>query len=1437
MPNIDDLSIGIKSNVTSATNSIDKLISRLGVLSASLGQVNTSGFQQMARGISQIEVATKNISADSANKLATLSLAIRKFGSSTANAATSNIPQLSNSIRDLANTINSIGNVNFNSDGLTNFASAINKLGGVKVTTAVTNLPQLTTALQQIAVSVNQIGQIQGSVTSLTQLATALSRMGGKTVTNAITNIPQLTNALMQMMNTLSRAPQVSRNTIDLTNAIANLASQGSKVGTATRSMSSGLNTFKSHAKGAHKSANSLASAIGKLYAKYWMLFRLFSKFGKAIGFASDIKEVQNVIDVSFGDYKNVIEEFSKTSIQNYGISELTSKKMAGRFQAMGTAVGFSQEKMAEMSTTLTGLAADMGSFYNVEAEQVAESLQSIFTGTTKPMRAYGVDLTMATLQEYAFSKGIDANVKSMSQAEKVMLRYNYVLEHTRNAQGDFQRTQGTWANQIRILKQQFVALGGVIGQNFIYALKPMIQALNAVMGKLIQFAKVVSESLGTIFGWKYEDTTGGIVNDIENGSDYADDLSGGLGSAANNAKKLKQQLQGFDRLNVLTSNNDTSHGGGGGTGNIGNLDISASGGQWVKLDNTDKFFTSELDSLYKLGEYISTTLREQLQKIDWDEVYQGAKDWGKGLANFLNGYINPEMFHETGKALAGALNTAIYAALSFADNFDFENLGDAWAQRFNGFFEELDTASLAEAISKWIRGSLTAVTTFLTNTDFQLIGQSIGDFVTNIDWSGIVIDLGKLAKAILGAIVDAFIGLSSDSNAMLEIGFALAAWFGTQAVISKISGAITTSISTAATSASAGATLAGSSLGTYLASGLVAAFIGYGVGEKIDEHLHEHGLALDDVFSGDDVNEMQKVWTKMDEYAADYSKSYQDLVNSGWYTESTLAKEGGEAAFNATRNKLLTISKKMQEDAKNMSWGEFKGSTHYQGALENLFGGDEDELKKTYEELRNTYDNLANLPTTAALAYSKAGKNFAKTTNTISKNTKIASSAYIEMQKAGVNFDKSTGKVLSSVSNNYKNANSSIENFANSISDSIGKSTSLVVQNTTEMANSNSNNLDKMARKSSTFGSSYIASMTNTFLGACDISRVQTGNMKSDVLTTLDDVNSSTNSKMSTFKSNILSGFTNTLNGINTNENKTKWYDAAWYLANSSKNGIMDRLTNSEDYGGSIKSRIGNAFYAITKNIDSEKNKTKWYDSAWYLSNSATSGAKEQLTSNKNNGGVGMISAGFNSLLEVIKGQNWYAPGVNLVEGLSSGIQSKWGLGVGSAGSLVATVGSLADNLTRALKNAFGIHSPSKIWKNEIGYYLTKGLEVGVLGEEGHLNNAIIGMGSRLTDTMSGALTLATPSKIGSNFDFGVTNTMAHTYSADTSMSNNIADGISKGMYAVQSEQNALLREQNELLYQILQKDVISSDEVYNVVVNKNIDTFNRTGYNPLMV
>ena len=459
MPNIDDLSISVKSNVTSATNSIDKLISKLGALSASLGQVNTSGFSAMANGIRQISNASNSISGSSAKNIAELALSIRKFGSGTATQAATNLPQLSSAITQLSGAMNSLGATSTNTEGILNMASAINKLGGAKATQAVTNLPELTNALSAMTGSLSQLSSVSGSVTSLGQLASSLSKLGGKTVTNAITNIPKLTDALMQMMATLSRAPQVSYNVIQLVNALANLASQGSKVGTASNSLYNGFMRFGAGADYARKKSFSLASAIGKLYAKYFLLLRLFRGIGKGIGLASGLTEVENVVNASFGRFKNQeitldykingeeyvtsIEKLGETSIQDFGMSELTAKQIASRFQAMGGAIGFSQDEMAKMSLTLTALTADMASFYNVEQEAVAEDLAAIMTGQTRPLREYGLDLTQATLQDWALSQGMEANIATMTQAEKVLLRYNYVLAQTGMAQGDFARTSG----------------------------------------------------------------------------------------------------------------------------------------------------------------------------------------------------------------------------------------------------------------------------------------------------------------------------------------------------------------------------------------------------------------------------------------------------------------------------------------------------------------------------------------------------------------------------------------------------------------------------------------------------------------------------------------------------------------------------------------------------------------------------------------------------------------------------------------------------------------------------------------------------------------------------------------------------------------------------------------------------------------------------------
>jgi hypothetical protein len=543
-----------------------------------------------------------------------------------------------------------------------------------------------------------------------------------------------------------------------MTNALAKLARTGSSGGKAANSLAKNLNTYTMSTTKATKGTFSLASAIGKMYATYWMLFRAFGKLGEAINLSSDLTEVQNVVDVTFGKYKQLVEDMSNTSITDFGMSELTVKKVSSRFQAMGVAMGFAQGEMSNMSVELTKLAADMASFYNVSQSDVAEDLESIFTGMTRPLRAYGLDLTQATIQEWAHRNGMAANMKTMSQAEKTMLRYQYVLANTGAAQGDFARTSNTWANQVRILKQNFEQLGIVIGGTLIQALKPLVSAMNRAMVSIISFAQTVANALGQIFGWKYEINSGGVANDFETAAGASDDIAGGLGDAEKAAKKLRSYVLGIDELNIIEPDQGNSSGGSGGSGGGG----GATGGEGMdlgKLVRTESMFEkfkSEIDSLYKLGDFIGTSLTKTLNKIDWNKVYQGARNFGKGLADFLNGLISPQLFGAVAKTIAGSLNTAIYAVLSFGQTFDFKDYGKSLAEAVNKFFQTFDFKALAKTMNTWAQGIKTTILTALKNIKWKDVFKGIGDFLKELDLEtvGVIIGLVTLKevkKMVLG--------------------------------------------------------------------------------------------------------------------------------------------------------------------------------------------------------------------------------------------------------------------------------------------------------------------------------------------------------------------------------------------------------------------------------------------------------------------------------------------------------------------------------------------------------------------------------------------------------------------------------------------------------------------------------------------------------------
>lgn len=837
MADIDELQIKIKADSAKASDSIDKLASSLDGLGKSLS-FDTSKLSNIASGIRSMSDAATGFKGAKSKEITSLATALSKFsnvdtssfygisaamknlaagmkdtktidtsgilntaaalskmGGTLATVGTSNLVKIKDDLAYFVKGMNSVGALNFDTTGLTNLIGSISRLGGKISTQATANLPQISAQLQNFVRQMNKIGELKFDMTNMSSLVTSISRLGSVASGRAVNNIPLLADNLKYLFETLSKAPNVSANIIRMTEALANLAKTGASSGRAATSLGKSLNIFSGSANKAKSSSFSLAAALGKLYASYWLLFRAFSKIKDAIDISSSLTEVENVVRTTFGNYEKLIQDFSKTSIQDFGMSELTAKQVASRFQAMGTAMGFSQGKMADMSLQLTKLTADMASFYDMEQSDVARNLQAVFTGETEPLRKYGLDLTQATLKEWAMKQGLDADISSMTQAEKTMLRYQYVMANTAAAQGDFARTSDTWANQVRILKQSFEQLAAIIGGALINAFKPFVRTLNAVMQKVIAFATTVTNALGSIFGWKFEISAGGLADDWSDAAGSAADIADSTGQAAKNVEKMNKGLRAFDELNLITTPDSSSGSGSGGSGGGGASGGGASGGL-VQVDTIFKDYESQIRSLRELGAYISDALSDAMESIDWDRIYSKARNFGKGLADFLNGLITPRLFGDVGMTIASALNTAIYAALSFGEEFDWTNLGNSIAAGVNRFFETFDFSALGRTINTWVHGIYDTITTAIGNIKWSEVWNGVTDFLSEIDLETISLIIGAFALKYAGKILTGKI-LKETIGKLISEKFV--ATFGQESVKSILSYIVPISLSVAA--------------------------------------------------------------------------------------------------------------------------------------------------------------------------------------------------------------------------------------------------------------------------------------------------------------------------------------------------------------------------------------------------------------------------------------------------------------------------------------------------------------------------------------------------------------------------------------------------------------------------------------------------------------
>lgn len=779
---IDSLVLEISSNSKGAEKALDKLADSLQKLSNSLGGMNTAKFMYISKGIREMSSSLAGFSANV--KLADfnrVSNGLNKI----AGIDAAGVRSAAVAMNGLMKSLNNMTFLNFDIKGITDVANGIAKLGRGTVTQATTNIPLLTESLKGLSNGLKGL-KINFDIDSLSQLTASIQKLGSKSATKAAeTNIIALGKALKEMMGILSKAPTVSQNIIQMTNALAQLAAAGGRAGTASRSLMGSFNTLPSATSKAKKGFSGLAGAIGKFYATYWLLIRAMGGFRKAIDISSDLTEVQNVVDVTFGEMSNAMNEFADSALQNYGMSELMAKQIASRFQSMGVAMGFAQGKMSEMSIELTKLTGDMASFYNESQESVAKALQSIFTGETEPMRRFGLDLSFATVEAWALAQGIDADMRKMTQAEKTMLRYQYVLANTGAASGDFLRTINSWHNQLVLLAGGFQQLASIVGGVLINAFKPFIQALNSVMGAVINFAQVVSDALGAIFGWEYQ-VGGGVAQDLEAGAGAAGGIEDAMGGAADNAKKLNKYIAGWHEVNNMTSD-DSKKGGSGGGGGAGGSS-AADGGQWIQKESLWEKYTSSIDTLYELGEYIGGVLTDTMNRIDWDTVYESARNFGTGLASFLNGLISPELFGALGQTIAGALNTALHFLDGFGTKFDWVDFGNSIASGINNFFATFDFALLANTIDVWIQGIWTTIKTTIENIEWKNIWDGIKEFISNIDLGTVAIIIGAISIKKIGKFI---FGGALLKELAATFGFRLAKELGTAPVITTLSAGI----------------------------------------------------------------------------------------------------------------------------------------------------------------------------------------------------------------------------------------------------------------------------------------------------------------------------------------------------------------------------------------------------------------------------------------------------------------------------------------------------------------------------------------------------------------------------------------------------------------------------------------------------------------------
>lgn len=812
---ITQLSLALKNLNDVKSGNITKLVTPLEKIS----QLNFQNISQLA-GASRALRDLANVNVKDTG--------ITSFVSAMARLSKVQIqPDTAQRLTDIGNSLSAFSNTSNISASVTRLISALARLASASKSIGIVTvqLPNFGEAIRKVATSLSQLGGVDPLIANFVRSLAQLAGTGDKMLKSA-QNLDVFGQAILGLINTLNGA-NINEDVAKLVSAISELSSSMAQLGKGGGSGS--VSQVTSNVSRLQHSFQTLGRVIQKVVNTVWGLFQKFARgisslartfiakvsgmkeasqglftvsdgiksviggllgmrgitgvfnwMKEAVTAGGDITEINHIVESVFEkDMVDSVNAWAREAIDKFGIAEGAAKHYAGVLSSMFQASGIARRTAGEMSMDLVGIAADLSSFYNIDTETAYQKIKSGMAGMVRPLRDLGIDLSVASLQQYALNQGITKSVSAMTQAEKVMLRYNYLLEVTGQQQGDFAATANSFANALRTLKALAQSVTTQIGVGLAAALRHVIIFLREAMKHVLGLAQTFANFMQTLFGKYQGGAKGFAMEGLGDADEYANDLAdatgdaaSGLGDAADNAEQLRKELSvlPFDELNQLNKDREatTSSGGNGGSGGSGGGGLGDLGLGDVGMGLEDFLEGSQLpeaiskwgqrirDAFLKhdwegLGSTIAEMFNEGIQflydLLDPEKVKKKVDPYIDAFTTAFNSFVDVFNFELLGKTIARGINDIAYIFNSWYSKMNFENLGVKLSEGLNGLLVEGDFYEWGLALGNKFMIGWDIFAGFVSNEQmWHNLGQAIADGIKGLTAG---IRLGKIGKAL----------------------------------------------------------------------------------------------------------------------------------------------------------------------------------------------------------------------------------------------------------------------------------------------------------------------------------------------------------------------------------------------------------------------------------------------------------------------------------------------------------------------------------------------------------------------------------------------------------------------------------------------------------------------------------------------------------------